>query len=67
MKTAISLFSGMGGDTLGLENAGYKVIAYSEIDKNFQKTHELNFPESRLIGCGNILKTLDAEFLIYKN
>ena len=66
MKTAISLFSGMGGDTLGLENAGYRVIAYSEIDKIFQKTHELNFPKSKIIGCGNILKTSDEDFLIYK-
>ena len=30
---AISLFSGMGGDTLGIENSGIKVIAYSEINK----------------------------------
>ena len=31
--TAISLFSGAGGDTLGLEQAGIKVIAYSEVNK----------------------------------
>ena len=30
---ALSLFSGMGGDTLGMENAGVEVIAFSECDK----------------------------------
>lgn len=63
---AISLFSGMGGDTLGLENAGIDVIAYSEKEKIFQKTHEANFPHSKLIGDGNILQTSDDEFLKYK-
>jgi hypothetical protein len=32
-KKAISLFSGCGGDTLGLERAGYKVVAFSEFNK----------------------------------
>ena len=44
---AISLFSGMGGDSLGIHNSGINLIAYSEIEKEFQKTHELNFPESK--------------------
>ena len=42
---AISLFSGMGGDSLGIHNAGLDLVAYSEKDKIFQKSHELNFPE----------------------
>ena len=29
---AISLFSGMGGDTLGMEVAGCKVVAFNEFD-----------------------------------
>ena len=40
---ALSLFSGMGGDTLGIEQANCKVIAYSEINKIFQISHEANF------------------------
>ena len=64
---AISLFSGMGGDSLGIHNANIELIAYSEKEKVFQKTHELNFPECRLIGNGDILKTKDEEFLKYKN
>ncbi len=46
MKKAISLFSGAGGDTLGLEKAGYKVVAFSESNKAAIQTHLANFPES---------------------
>ena len=30
---AISLFSGMGGDSLGIVNAGLELVAYSEKEK----------------------------------
>ena len=40
IKTAISLFSGMGGDTLGMIQAGVKVIAYSEY--KYRDIHEKN-------------------------
>jgi site-specific DNA-cytosine methylase len=30
---AISLFSGMGGDSLGIQNAGLELVAYSEWEK----------------------------------
>jgi len=63
---AISLFSGMGGDSLGMKRAGFEVIAHSEINPTFQKTHKLNFPECELIGTGNISQTTDDEFLKYK-
>jgi len=59
--TALSLFSGCGGDTLGMTNAGIDVIAYSELKKTFQETHELNFENSKLIG-GDITKINDEEF-----
>ena len=49
-RKAISLFSGMGGDTLGLSNAGFDVIAFSENNKSAIETHKLNFPNSVLIG-----------------
>lgn len=64
---AVSLFSGMGGDTLGMKQAGIDVIAYSEIDKTFQQTHNENFKNCKLIGDGNILKTTDEELLKYKD
>jgi DNA (cytosine-5)-methyltransferase 1 len=43
---AISLFSGAGGDTLGLERAGYKVIAFNEFNEAAAKTHTTVFPGS---------------------
>jgi DNA (cytosine-5)-methyltransferase 1 len=46
---AISLFSGMGGDSLGIEQAGFDVVAFNEIDKAAIESHKLNFPNSKLI------------------
>lgn len=43
---AVSLFSGCGGDTLGLERAGYKVVAFSEFNKAAIISHLANFPDS---------------------
>ena len=73
---AISLFSGMGGDSLGMKNAGCQVIAFNEFDKHAIKSHELNFPTSTLI-CDlsqkkekdqtNIQLIPDAGFSAYKN
>jgi len=63
---AISLFSGMGGDSLGIHNSGIELVAYSELEKIFQKSHELNFPESKLIGNGNIKDTTDEELIEYR-
>lgn len=62
--TGISLFSGMGGDTLGMEQAGVKVIAYNEKMATFRTTHEANFPNSQSLG-GDILKIPDEEFAKY--
>ena len=63
---AISLFSGMGGDSLGIVNAGLELVAYSEWEKEMKETHELNFSDTKLLGCGDITKTTDGEFLKYK-
>ena len=63
---AISLFSGMGGDSLAIHNQNINLVAYSELDKAIQKTHLLNFPNCELIGDGDILKTTDEELLKYK-
>lgn len=48
--TAIDLFSGVGGLTLGLEQAGFKVIAAVEVDKTAIDTYKSNHSEVRLIG-----------------
>jgi DNA (cytosine-5)-methyltransferase 1 len=67
---AISLFSGMGGDSLGMQNAGLNLIGYSEYQDVFRQTHELNFPNCKLIGKefkSDILKIPDSEFEKYYN
>ena len=67
---AISLFSGMGGDTLGMKNAGIDVVAFSEYIKEFQDTHLANFPDSKMLGedvKSNILKIPDSEFEQYRD
>ena len=67
--TAISLFSGAGGDSLGLKNAGINVVAYNEVNPKFCKTHEANFPNCTLIQNDNtsdITKITDETFLNYK-
>ncbi len=46
---AIDLFSGVGGLTLGLKQAGFKVIAAVEIDKTAINSYKSNHPEVRII------------------
>ena len=70
-NTAVSLFSGCGGDTLGLERAGFKVIAFSELKKTFAGSHLENFPESVYImdskkTSGDITKIEDSQFQTYR-
>lgn len=64
--TAISLFSGAGGDTLGMTNANINVIGYVEFDKDSIYTHETNFPDCNLIG-EDITKIPDKDFEEYTN
>ena len=68
--TGMSLFSGMGGDSLGMKQAGINVIAYSEYTPIIQQTHDINFPNCKLLGKdvkSDILKISDDEFLQYRD
>jgi DNA (cytosine-5)-methyltransferase 1 len=68
MPTAISLFSGAGGDSLGMKSAGVNVIAYNEINSKFCQTHQSNFPDCELIQENNttdITKISDETFSKY--
>src|SRR5258708_22897707 len=42
--TAVDLFSGAGGITLGLTNAGFDVVFCSDHDESCALTHRRNFP-----------------------
>jgi DNA (cytosine-5)-methyltransferase 1 len=59
---AIDLFSGCGGLTQGLKEAGYSVLAGVEIDPKARKTYSLNHPETPLIG--NDIRQLGADQLL---
>jgi len=67
---AISLFSGCGGDTLGLSRAGFHVKAFNEFNKAAILSHEANFPNSILLkeassGATDITKVPDSVFEPY--
>lgn len=47
--TAIDLFSGAGGLTIGLKRAGFKVVAAVEVDGEIAKTYQKNHPEVKLL------------------
>lgn len=60
--SAVDLFSGCGGLTLGLKQAGFRVLAAVEMDARAQATYKLNHPDVRLY-CENI-KRLSADSLL---
>lgn len=69
-ESAISLFSGAGGDTCGIERTGYKVIAFNEFNDAAIKTHTAVFDNSILIsdpatGKTDIKKIPDSVFEAY--
>ena len=71
-RTALSLFSGCGGDTLGLTRAGFKVVAFNEYNKAAIQSHLENFPDSTLLldpvsKAVDITKVPDSVFEPYKN
>lgn len=70
--TAISLFSGAGGDTLGLERAGIKVVAFNEFNEPATKTHKKVFSSSVEIvdpetKSSDIKKVPDTVFQTYRD
>ena len=67
----MSLFSGMGGDTLGLQKAGVEVVAFNDFDKHAIQTHKQNFTNSTLLGNEkdkyDICKIDEKDLESYKN
>ena len=65
----ISLFSGAGGFQIGFENAGYKCLLASDIEKTAELTHKKNHPDLpfirkdiRQLSSKEILKTTKNQF-----
>src|SRR5690349_7597344 len=58
---AVDLFAGAGGLSLGLEQAGFDVVAAVEYDPVHAATHEFNFPLTETL-CADIAN-LEAEAL----
>jgi DNA (cytosine-5)-methyltransferase 1 len=69
MPNCLSLFSGLGGDTVGMESAGFKCVAFNELQKKFSDVHLDNFPDCVSIvnneGKGDITKVPDTSFEPY--
>jgi len=66
---AISLFSGCGGDSQGLKQAGFEILGFVEFWNKAVQTHKMNFPNSMFIGekvKGDITKISDKEFSRFK-
>ena len=47
---ALSLFSGIGGFSLGFRSAGYQVSGFVELDDGLAKIYGANFPHAKRIG-----------------
>ena len=62
--SAIELFAGAGGTSLGFENAGINHLLLNEIDKNCFQTLTNNFPQDTNIICEDVRK---LDFADYKN
>jgi len=59
---AIDLFCGCGGLSAGLREAGYKILAGIDIEKNYMQTFTENFPGSLSI-CDDVSKIDSSELL----
>ena len=60
--TAIDLFCGAGGLSLGFEQAGFDVVAAVEIDPVHAGVHKYNFPQCRTF-CSNIEELTGSELM----
>ncbi|TXI35275.1 MAG: DNA cytosine methyltransferase [Candidatus Moraniibacteriota bacterium] len=60
--TAIELFAGAGGMSLGFEAEGFNVRVASDFDKDCAETHRFNQPESKFL-CDSIQKLTYKDFL----
>ena len=52
--TALSLFCGAGGCSLGFQRAGYEILFASDIDKAAIDTYKANFPATSAVSRFNL-------------
>ena len=62
LRTAVDLFSGAGGITLGLRNAGFDVRLCADMNEACEATHHRNFPDIPFIR-GDMHEVAGAEVL----
>ena len=60
--TAIDLFAGAGGMSLGFEQAGFDVLAAVEYDPVHASIHQYNFPKTKVI-CADVSQITGKEIL----
>jgi len=58
--TAVDLFSGAGGLSIGIERAGFEVVLANEIEKDFAKTYSLNHSKTKMLNCD--IHTVDFSY-----
>jgi DNA (cytosine-5)-methyltransferase 1 len=61
---AVDLFAGAGGLSLGLEQAGFDVVAAVEYDPVHAATHEFNFPLTKVL-CADVAAPLTSRALLH--
>jgi DNA (cytosine-5)-methyltransferase 1 len=61
MMNVLDLFSGIGGFSLGLERAGFKTVAFCEVDKKCQAVLKKHWPDVPIFDDVSNLKGKDIE------
>ena len=57
----IDLFAGCGGLSLGLEQAGFHPLLFSEINKDAAETYRANRPDLDIVEVGDIRELTDSK------
>ena len=60
--TSVDLFAGCGGLTRGLEDSGFRCLAFNEINKDAADSFALNFPDAIRLD-GDIREAVSTEII----
>jgi len=64
---SVDLFAGCGGLSLGLNQAGFETLLFSEVNKNAADTFEKNLGHDHLVRCEGIESLTTARLREYRN